>query len=98
MMKNLREILERHGIRQRAIARQVNIDEATLSLIISGGRQPTWIQKVLIVEALNYLRKGPQYRVEDFWSDNVGNESKSATGGHTGQPDAPRDESDGVSK
>ena len=63
MLLNLKLCIYETGIRQNRLAQMVGIDEAVLSKIINGFRQPTTEQRRLIAE---FLQKDERWLFERY--------------------------------
>jgi transcriptional regulator with XRE-family HTH domain len=63
MFLNLKLSILQAGIRQNRLAQVVNIDEAVLSRIINGFREPTYTQRKLIAE---FLQKDEKWLFEKY--------------------------------
>jgi len=63
MFLNLKLSILTAGIRQDRLAQVVNIDEAVLSIIINGFREPTYAQRKIIAE---FLQKDEKWLFEQY--------------------------------
>ena len=63
MFLNLKLSILQAGIRQNRLAQVVNIDEAVLSKIINGFREPTYTQRKMIAE---FLQKDEKWLFEQY--------------------------------
>ena len=63
MFLNLKLSILQAGIRQNRLAQVVNMDEAVLSKIINGFREPTYAQRKVIAE---FLQKDEKWLFEQY--------------------------------